>query len=251
MGHDLHIIGNHNLDISSMEALAKDISKRFQANVEFGYYKNMFDFDINGNTGRESDVDDVLGKINFPNATTTLWLNDEYYMYHAVLEKYGKEAYNLPYFKKRDGYYRKDLDYVVGNIRYELRDNEEDDEYAVIFNNTIHDWYNYFCPRWWSFCKAFGKDDKDFLDDLITPFRKEVLQFFEKVGGTEAFYFDDQGKSQHLTENYYNWASILKEVETNFKETTLHIPKYMKDNKPNPWDIKPLAFYDDFSDLKE
>ena len=26
MGHDVHIIGNHNLDISSMEALAKDIS---------------------------------------------------------------------------------------------------------------------------------------------------------------------------------------------------------------------------------
>ena len=251
MGHDVHIIGNHNLDISSMEALAKDISKRFQANVEFGYYENMFDFDINGNTGRESDVDDVLGKINFPNATTTLWLNDEYYMYHVVLDKYGKEAYNLPYFKKRDGCYRQELDNAAGNIRYELRDNKEDDEYVVIFNDTIHDWYNYYCSRWWSFCEAFTIGNYNhLLNNAITPFRKEVLQFFEKVGGTEAFYFDDQGESQYLTENYYEWGAILKEVETNFKETTLQIPEYMKDNKPKPWKIKPLAFYDDFSDLK-
>ena len=246
MGHDVHIIGNHNLDTSSMEALAKDISNRFKVNVEFGYYENMFDFDINGNTGRMCVDDNVLGKINFPNATTTLWLNDEYYMYHAVLDKYGKEAYNLPYFLKRDGCYRKELDDAAGNIRYELRDNEKDDEYAVIFNDTIHNWYNYFCPRWWSFCDAFNKEDKDFLDYFITPFRKEVLQFFETVGGTE----DDQGKTQYLTEDYYNWGTILKEVETNFKETTLNIPLFMKEIKLNASEIKPLAFYDDFSDLK-
>lgn len=251
MGHDIHIIGNHNLDISCMEALAKDISKRFKANVEFGYYDNMFDFDINGNTGRMSIEDNVLGKIDFPNASTTLWLNDEYYMYRAVLDKHGKEAYNLPYFKKHDGLHRQELDIAAGNIRYELRDNYEDNEYAVIFNDTIHDWYNSFNSRWWSFCKAFTIEDyDDLLQYEVALFRKEVLQFFEKVGGTEAFYFDDQGKSQYLTVDYYDWATILKEVETNFKETTLNIPEYMKGNKLNPWKVKPLAFYDDFSDLK-
>lgn len=250
MGHDVHIIGNHNLDLSSMEALAKDISKRFKANVEYGYF-SFCDFDIDGNSCSNSTENMHLGFIEHPIAATTLCLNDEYYMYHAVLDKYGKDAYNLPYFTQDDGYFRRELDEALGNIRYELWDNAIDDNYAVIYNDTIHDSYNYFSPRWWSFCDTLCKADKDFIDYLITPFRKEVLQFFEKVGGTEVFYFDDQGESQYLSENYYDWNTILMEVEMKFKETTLHIHKLMKDNQPNPWLIKPLAFYDNFSDLKK
>ena len=49
MGHDVSTIGNHKLNISNIEALAKDLSKRFKSNVDYGYY-HQYQTSIDGNT---------------------------------------------------------------------------------------------------------------------------------------------------------------------------------------------------------
>lgn len=41
MGHDVHTIGKHSLNTSSIESLAKDISERLKANVEYVICNNL------------------------------------------------------------------------------------------------------------------------------------------------------------------------------------------------------------------
>ncbi len=47
MGSDVHSVGRHNLDTSSLESLARDISNRFKANVKYGV-DDTFYFDWDG-----------------------------------------------------------------------------------------------------------------------------------------------------------------------------------------------------------
>jgi hypothetical protein len=45
MGHDVSTTGNHKLDVSNIESLAKNLSKRFKAIIEYGYYHQYW-FDV-------------------------------------------------------------------------------------------------------------------------------------------------------------------------------------------------------------
>lgn len=254
MGHDVHNIGSHNLNTSSLEALAKDLSNRFKANIEYGVY-DTFPFDWDG-FHREASFDYwVFGKIEYPNAEKTLWLTDEFYLHHIVHGRYGNNAYRLPYFTEYNSH-KYELHDAINNVCFELRDNYADDEYGTIFNDVFRDFQDYFYSRWWSFCRTFteenfyGNDWENIYHTGVYEYRKKVMDFFQKIGGSEVFYFDDQGESQYLTETYYDWETIRKEVEIGFKETTLHISEFMKEKKLLPKGKYPKAFYDDFADLK-
>lgn len=248
MGHDVRNIGNHSLDTSTIEALAKDLSTRFKINVEYGYYDDHWS-DLEGND-REPTFDYIVyGKIIYPDAIKTLWLTNEFYRVHQLIEKFGDQVYDLPYFKDRDSN-NYEIAEALNSVCFNLRDNEEDDEYGVIYNDVFVDWFDYFGPRWWSFCKAFTvKNEDGWLLEIVNTYRQKVKEFYTKIDGTAVFYFDDQGKTQYLTENHYDWTTILKEVETNFKDSTLNISEFMKQQKLLGYDQLPLALYDDFADL--
>lgn len=249
MGHDVHTIGRHNLDTSSIEALAKDISLRLKVNVEYGVF-DKFSFDWDGLFRKPSYEYWVFGKINYPKSEKTLWLTDEFYTYHIVWGRYGEKAWQLPYFTKYESN-RYELKEAVNNICFELRDNAEDEDYGTFFNDTFHNWYNYFYNRWFSFCRAFVENEaQELCLSNVNSHRKKTMDFFNLLGGSETFYFDDQGETQYLAYDYYDWESILKEVEKNFKDTTLNISEFMKHKKLLSKDDYPLAFYDDFADLK-
>lgn len=256
MGHDVHNIGRHKLDTSSLVALAKDLALRFKAHIEYGVY-DTFWFDWDGFPREASYAYWVFGKIEYPGAQKTLWLTDEYYQHHIVYGRYGNDAYKLPYFNS-DKFYQQELKDTINNLCFELRDNANNNEYGTIYNDVFHDFYNYFYSRWGSFCRSFTNDynlmDIRTWDDIyyteMYKYRKQVMQFFRQIGGSEVFYFDDQGESQILTDVYYDWKTILKIVAENFKDTTLHISEFMKNKHLLPKDTFYLAYYDDFTDLQ-
>lgn len=249
MGHDVHTIGRHKLNTSSLKALAKDISKHLCVNVEYGVY-DTFCFDWDGFFREPSYKYWVFGTINNQEASKTLWLSDEFYSYHIVWSRYGEMALDLPYFTQDDSN-ELELKEAVNNSCFELTTKGKDEMYGYFFNDTFNNWYNYFNNRWWCFCRAFMKNnDQEVCFSDVVIFRKETMEFFELIGGSEAFYFDDQGASQYLTEVYYDWNRIVSEVEKNFKDTTLNISQFMKHKKLLEEDDCPLVFYDDFKDLK-
>lgn len=249
MGHDLFTIGHHNLDVSSLEALAQEISIRFNANVEYGIY-DTFCFDWDGFPREPSYEHWIFGKIESPNAETTLLLTDEFFNFHINYYRYGENAVHLPYFQKYKSN-RDELINSIGHVCYELRNYRIDDDYGIIFDDSFYSLYNNFDWRWWSFCRAFTKEDHDeYFLDYVTKFRIEALSFLQKIGIFEVFYVDDQGSTQYLTTNYSDWETIVREVDSHFKETTLNISQFMKHKNRLPRDQFPLAFYDDFADLK-
>ena len=239
------------MDASSLEVLAKDVAKSFKANVKYGV-DDIFDFDWDGFPRAAYFQYWVLGRVEYPDAEKTLLLTDQYYLYHIVQSRYGDDAYKLPYFAENDSN-KAEFDEALNNVCFELEEEyPEKDNYGTIYNDTFHNWYNYFNSRWYSFCKAFIKeDDNEYILSYVSEYRCEVMSFFEKIGGTETFYFNDQGSTQYMVETYYNWQTILKEIETNFKDTTLYISDFMKYKKLLPRNEYPLAFYDDFADLKK
>jgi hypothetical protein len=249
MGHDVHIIGRHQLDTSSIGSLARDLSSRFHTGVTFGYY-DIFDFGLEGDDRTPPFQYVALGKIEHPNADRSLWLTDEFYLLHMLIEKYGNQVYDLSWLKQH-GYVKSEIDEAINSVCFELRDNTNDVDYGTIYNDTFHDFYNYYHNRWWSFCKAFTENNDGVFLEYVNSFRKKVKAFFEKIGGSEVVYLDDQGPTQHWVHSNNNWHTIQSGLKKEFKASTLHIPNFMKQKKRLPSGQYPLAFYDDFSDFHD
>ncbi|MCW0483318.1 hypothetical protein [Gaoshiqia sediminis] len=251
MGHDVRIIGKHNLDTSSLEALAITLSKSLEVSIKYGY-NDKFDYNPDGKYRKASWELVQLGEIIYPDACTTIWLTDEYFPIHQLIKKQGNNIYDLPCFKL--DYIQREIIEAMNNICFELRDWENDYNWGVIFNNTFHNDFNYFYPRWWSFCNAFMEDQTGSWDHIYNTamykHRKDVFQFFSCMDVSEAVYLDDQGETAGLAVDFYDWETIVSELNTKFKDTTLHVSDFMKQRKLLPKGKYPLAFYDDFADLK-
>lgn len=245
MGHDVSTLGNHKLDISNIEALAKDLSKRFKSNVHYGYYHQYW-FDIDGNEIEPSYENVVFGKIPYADSKQTIWLSDEYYQIHQIINKHGDSYIKLPCFAESDSL-KSEFESAIKGVSFELRDID----YGTIYNDTFHNFWHSFDSRWWSFCKAF-MEQSDIWSvgfDALNYYRKQIMDLFATIGGDKVVHLDDQGETQYLTYGDYNWKEILNELNSDFKDTTLNISEFMKEKILLPKDKYPLAFYDDFTDL--
>lgn len=250
MGHDVSTIGIHKLDISSIESLANDLSKRFKAHVEYGYY-HQFPFDTDGNEKEPTYENVILGKIVHHNASKILWLSDEFYQIHQLFDKYGKKYTKLPFLAKHN-YYKEEFNAAKKGVKFEIHDSETGDEYGTIYNNAFHNYYYHFSSRWWGFCKAFEESDNNWQENLndVNIYRREIMELFSTIGGDKVFHFSDQGKTEYLAYSYYSWQDLEKETSTKFKKTMLNISECIKQNKPLPKDKYPFVFFDDFNDLE-
>jgi hypothetical protein len=249
MSHSVHCKGYHNLDISSIEALSFDISNRFDANVIYGYIDSK-NFYLSNNV-LDSCLDFViLGQITHHSPTKTLKITDEFFDLHILINNLGSKVYELPYFRD-DEMSREELEEAIKGVSYDIDDNDSNNFLGSIYNDVFYNFFNYYISGWWTFCTAFIKENKnERLIDSVNTYRKDVMRFFQKIGGNAAVYLDDQGKTQYLTESFHDWKTILNELHSKFNETTLNIPEFMKNKPLSLMDDYPLAFYDDFSDLK-
>jgi hypothetical protein len=247
MGHDVSTIGIHKLNVTSIEALASDLSKRFKANVEYGY-NDQFSFDNDGIEIESSYDNIVIGMIKHPEANQTLWLCDENYQIQQIIDKCGNNDAELSRYIRND-YLKAEFDDAKRGVCFDFRDIKNDISIGTIFYDTFYNFLHFYYPRWWSFCGTFKNTDNIWPNnfEVVSQYRKEVMDLFFKIGGDKVVHLDDQGETQYLTYGYHNWQDILSELSTSFKDTTLNISEFMKHKKP--LDDYLLAFYDDFSDL--
>lgn len=85
MNEEVKIISIHNLDFSSFENLAKDIVKRLDCNIEYGYYQN--------DNGQHEFVQFGTVEVNSNDNITTIYdmTNDDTFEYNYIVE-HGEEA---------------------------------------------------------------------------------------------------------------------------------------------------------------
>jgi hypothetical protein len=250
MGQAVFALGNHSLDINSIETLAKDISVNFQANVNYGYYHQYY-WDIDGNEIEPSYKHIQFGYISYPDAKETLLLSDEFYQIKQLLSKHENDILKLPCFKNSKAQ-EPEIEAAKKGVKYAIRDYSEGFEYGYLYNSTFIDFFNEFNLKWWNFCRGFMANDGSWSVTLkdINDFRNKVKSLFDKIGATEAVYVGDQGKLAFLTYEYLDWNEIIRHIQTTYIDKTLNISEFMKQKKPLPNDQFPLAFYDDFADLR-
>lgn len=261
MGRDVVSLSRHNLDVSSIGALANDISNRIQFNVEYGYwayedYSKMLNIQYQDNFI-------VLGTAIFnPNRDTIYRLVDEKYQDRKLLEMYGDELFSM-----KDYIFSSELKLTQEQIEkrkkeilqfnVDLTSSITGNIFCTIGQDFLSNDFDYF-SRWWDFCRVIVQED--YLDNSIhfTKYRNKMMFYCKLFGGDKIYYIDDQ--SDYLKgigqgdEFDYTWEELEKIIFERVNNDVVSISEVML----NPI-LKqtlglnrefPLAFFDDFEDLK-
>lgn len=260
MGRDIVALSRHNLDVSSIEALAKDISNRIQYNVEYGYwpyedYSKMLNIPYQDNFT-------VLGTAIFnPNRDTIYRLIDDKYQDRELLAMYGDELFSMKNYifsseeilKQEEIEERKEeiLQYTI-----DLTSPITGNDFCTIGKHLLINNFDYY-SRWWDLCRVII--DKDYSDkiDYFNKYRKKMMFYSILFGGDKIFYIDDQsnylngiGQGDELD---YTWDELEKIIYERVNNDVVSISEVMSDYR-----VKeilglnrefPLAFFDDFKDI--
>jgi hypothetical protein len=223
MGHDVIPIGQHRLDTSSIITIAQELADRFNATILYGY------------------TDDRIGK-NYQGSFK--------FIEQGRVKKVGSDSYIL-----QDSLY---MDRIYGpgkhdnEMCYELYSESDYDNYHISIYETAFQCDAHFESRWWSFCRCFTGiiTDVEFLQ-YLNEYRKKIFNEIKRMGGELAIYGDDQGESAWLDYGgTMNWKDMLIRLQTEFGDDFINISTFFKTKQPFRKDC-PLAFFDDFADLKE
>lgn len=266
MGHDITPLGNHNLNTENVESLAKDLSLRMHVNIEFGYYGEQKYFEILESDLVKNELDKSefvkLGEFFKDENLETFRLQDPAYQLKQLFAKFANDIfYNLDYWI----YYKEQPDektVAEEKLRlvypdYEFRCIKGDEsQYMYIYKHLFDDeMFRY--GRWWSLCAFFVDNKQEDLEYLL-QFRTTLMKHTFLFGGHKMYYLDDQsqvlggvGQGSEGDMPLHDFEIFVQEKAS---DLLVNIPKFITDESYRAHFLskgqKPLAFFDDFSDLK-
>ncbi|MFY7740705.1 MAG: hypothetical protein ACOVQC_09325 [Flavobacterium sp.] len=261
MGRDLVPIARHNLDVSSFEALAKDISNRMQFNIEYGYYDSEKNCELLGIPFVEEFIS--LGIAYFNKERDTIYrLIDFSYQEKLCYEKYGDALFSMAIYNYSDEevfHSQEEIEekkWILSELSYDLQYTSNGNSLAEIGREVINLDFEYF-SRWSFFYNIVIYENYEEHIADFNKFRRNMMRFCELFGGDKIYYIDDQnrllkgiGQSDELLYSWNELEIILKERLSDF---IISIPKMMTDKyyKRSFQTCKnyDLGFVDDFSDL--
>lgn len=208
MGADVSVLSNHNLDLSSLENLATDLSERLNVTVEFEYYAIAEYNALLENNLPENYISE--GRILKNEKKLMLKLIDENFQFKQLYKKFGDELYkqkDLFYWSKhfideyeyededknnneeeKIAYIKKQLQFADYAVYNQSKNN--DSGYMNIYNETINISLFYY-SRWWSFYRYIL--EKNYFDnDDFFKYIYSNLATSGKLGGTKIYFLNDQ-----------------------------------------------------------
>ena len=267
MSRAISIIHNHNLNVSNVEALAHDLSARFDINIEYGYYScyNERLFKILGL--KYIEVVTILGKIEKASNLKKFRLLDEKYYEKLALSRFGESVfYDELYWGGNDKIPNEIeikselLEAKTVSYDFESCDSEIFRYLSVFNDNVLSDMHKYFAG-WWFLCYLFSqttKTDIAYNDEFVINYRRELQFYSSKLGADFVYYVDDQSDVlEGLGEGgcgEMSWEEIQSFIKEKCGDLLLDIPEYfLNEDYRKMWigrKEEPLAFVDDFRDLK-
>lgn len=267
MGQSTAIIYNHNLDISNSESLSHDLAERFNINVEFGYYHCCGEGLLKLLDLEYAEELIVLGKIERGSDLPNFKLIDNNYFERLALNRFGEKVfYEETYWygyadHPNENQILAEIKRAQG-IDFELLCCENGFCRGLnIYKECIMDDMNDYFSQWWFFCDVFVPKAEIytvFNDDEVVNFRRELLLNSSKLGADFVFCVPAPcAELKGLGESdcgEMSWEEIQTFVKEKRGDLLLDIPKYcLNEDYRKMWvDTKqePLAFVDDFRDLK-
>ena len=259
MGCDISILSRHNLNISNVETLAKDLSQRLGFRIEYGYYPTEEYDALLGQTY----VDDFIsmGVVEPPGFIRKMRLSDENYQAKQLLAQFGDALFDMKafwcnYAEAPDPESVEETKRSLRVAQFWLHGMGSDTNWLNVHDEVVMNSLHYY-SRWWSFCKTIWHREY-FDDDYYRDFRKAVRNDTVALGGDIAYFLNDQCKYMKGVgqgeEMYYSWESLQRHIEKQAEERLVSISKTVFDidyrNRVKAMPQEPIAFWDDFEDLK-
>lgn len=279
MSRTITALGQHTLPFQDRKQLIQEISKRFEANVYYGFFDNyeLVQNDLptfksrglfNPEEGYISGELYLLDEVHLSDTAPPIVLIEDDYVYKWLFEKFGEDAGYQKAFvfnwsndpiennhiikgfleqSKTIDFHFKD---VFGLISLETTD--------VGSQEYFTDWINFF----YLITRTEHKYTTDFYESLL-HYRNTNRNTILKLGGSCIYYHDDQGKITGGAVQGNEWDMTWEEIENSFnaeepKKYQLNLcealtnPKYLKEiqekTKDNFHDYS--VFYDDLRELK-
>ncbi|MDD3877050.1 MAG: hypothetical protein PHT69_10540 [Bacteroidales bacterium] len=273
MGWDIETIGKHNLDTSSVEAVAKQLSKAWGVNIRYGYFRR-FCIERTPLKIIEGDWNFIcLGEIKCKTSDALYTLTDDNYSIRDILNQINHDLTCVNWGRRAKQSFIKNMtsvDFFELNI-FGMHDYAEKYPevnfvtFSLIFKESIlislyHDPF-----RWVGFIYNFQEDCIDCDFKSLNEFRWYLQHFFSAVGVSSIIYFPDQGPAQLiLDELHRSWAEIeeyimngryyddscnVEERKRRDLRRIIDIPSFIKSKKPEYSEYRSNIFTDDFSDI--
>lgn len=198
MSHDISPYSKHNLDTSSIENLAKDLAKRMNVNVVYGFlmYTELWQLqDVENRNGFNK-----LGEVFIGEAFPTYKLLQEDYFENEMHKIYGDELFSMKEFwhdptgnPSQDQIENYKKDYKYPYYEFEPIDDKYDGGIgAMIYTNFLECDTQYFSG--WNYLVRLIKEDMS-LEEL-NEYRRDQMKYARLFGGDKVYYIDFQ--SDHL-----------------------------------------------------
>lgn len=257
MGWDINIVGRHRLRIDSIETLAKDLSERFDINIEYGYRHN-YEVDLRNRFVRMcNDYDWIsLGKIIRHSDQILYRLTDESYEFNLIKAQFGESVEGVRVEEEDMG-----LEELADYVRYELEIVDYDLKYDIlwgyVFSDSLTLDFSNDPGRWFGFYRYFSTDREGYDVKYLNDFRRTVRRYFKSAGCDKVYYFPDQGDTINI-ETYWDepWEVLEEYIlskkfcSSGAQSDLIDVPAFMKSDNPIPSSNRIDIFVDDFSDME-
>lgn len=230
MGWDIVSLGNHQLDTSNLETLAKQLSDAFNINIDYGYL-NIIKYNEVAHCVEFPDDYNFhkIGRIPKARNRKLYRLTDDFYNEKIIVEKFGGKLENVVYSKFEDEDQKEFCEYKVeegfdvlnkGREQYHLRHSSNSYKKikpleltsADIMNDTIK--ISIKGPfRWFGFVNQLKKNN-EYFDDFV-KYRNRMAEYYKKIGAEQIVYFPDQGVTELIMDKMWNndWADVLRYIK--------------------------------------
>lgn len=260
MGAELNHLSKHNLDLTNLVALAKDISNRFKVNIRYGFEESPFvssaplypeaekRFDF-----YENFPNIIIGTINHPNPRGTGSLVEDDYLEKEICRKYGNTIpESFQYDEKQAGPWN--TRFYDNESIYYLSGDGETLPSANIEKGGISFEFGHF-SGWHHFnAIVFNQYNKNNLS-LLNNYRKDIRRFTKLCGGTKAYHLMGSRGFEMMD----TWAETEKHIIEHAGKELMDIVEvieryHMNEEKLAISDCEEdkcfaRAFIDDFRDL--
>ena len=257
MGWDINIFGRHRLRIDDVETLAKDLSDRFDINIEYGYHHD-YEADLRNRYVRLRDDSEwvSLGKIIRHSDQILYKLTDESYEFKLIKSQFGDSSDGIRVEGEDVG-----LGTLADCVRFEFEKIDDNFECALSFGMIYRDALTLIFQddpgRWFGFHKYFTSDRCRFDIKYLNDFRRRVKRYFKAVGCDKVYYAPDQGDPLNI-ETYLEepWDVLERYIlskgfcYSGAQSDLIDVPAFMKTENPIPSSNRIDIFVDDFSDLE-
>ena len=267
MGWDICSAGKHNLDITDIEGLAKELSRRFSINIVYGYWAGEI-YEPVARVVRPINGGFVeLGQALVNDGPVYYRLEDGIRCQKEILRATGGDLEGIRW----EGYCYPEMMDEPQVYSLELTDDAPENNPCDI---SWIDIYKEACTvslrsepfRWQGFYYNFYKDPlwKDL--DMLNGFRRRMMDAYRRLGVGKIYYYSDQGATQ-LNDDLLgaSWEDmecyilekrcfddINDEDYKSWKKDArlIDIPAFMTGRYPRFSVCLSDTFVDDFSDLK-